>query len=124
MTLERIARRYGADLEKMMARHLGLRRGALQRRAKRAGRRLPSPVQADISLIAQAPYLLRHPKLRHRVDQAALDASYRRARGALQRIDRGYELRGWWLSWAGSLVVGLMLLGAGLLAVLAARGAL
>lgn len=122
MTLEKTARRYGADLEKMMARHLGLRRGTLQRRADRAGRRLSSSVQADIALIAEAPHLLRHPKLRRRVDSAALHAAYGRARGALQRIDRGYELRGWWLSWAGSMVTGVALLVVGALLFFAAKG--
>lgn len=122
MSHEKTAQRYCADLKKMMACHLGVRRGSLQRRAERAGRRLPGAVRADIALIAHAPHLLRHPKLRHRVDQAALDAAYRRARSALQRIDRGYQLRGWWLSWAGSVVIGLMLLGA--LAFLLTRGLL
>lgn len=122
MTLEKIALRYGADLEKMMARHLGLRHGSLQRRADRAGRRLSSSVQADISLIAQAPHFLRHPKLRCRVNPGSLHAAYVRTRGTLQGIDRGYELRGWWLNWAGSVVIGVVLLMAVILLLLAGNG--
>ncbi|MDQ2089996.1 hypothetical protein [Marimonas arenosa] len=76
-----------SDLEARLDSKLGLRRGALPVRMRKAGRRLPRWVHRDAQVIGAALDLSAHPKLRRRVDQARVRAAHRRIADHIDQID-------------------------------------
>ncbi|HAV07737.1 MAG TPA: hypothetical protein DEF12_12645 [Rhodobacteraceae bacterium] len=109
-------------LEEMLAEKLGLAKGPLHIRARRAGRRLPAGVRAGITRIAAAQEMVRHPKLVARVDLAGLEKDYRAAMTFLAAIDPADRRKGFWLGLAGGLVFNLLAFGALVLIILRLRG--
>ncbi|MEZ5714113.1 MAG: hypothetical protein R3D85_02395 [Paracoccaceae bacterium] len=111
-----------ADLEQRLGDKLGLRRGSLSARARKAGRRLPRAVRRDAELIGQAGLLAAHPKLRKRVDAPAVAAAHRRVAEHLDGIDRGERRMNLLLGLLAGLVANLILLALLTVAVLKWRG--
>lgn len=110
------------DLEQRLGDKLGLRRGPLPVRLRKAGRRLPRAVRRDAEMIGQAGALAVHPKLRKRVDRAAVVAAHRRVSEHLDSVDPGQRRVNFLLGILAGLVANLLLLAALTAIVLKWRG--
>jgi len=75
------------DLEARLGEKLGLKRGPLEKRVRKAGRRLPRRVHRDAGVIGKAMQLADHPKLRRRVDRKQVDNAHQRIVEHLGKID-------------------------------------
>jgi hypothetical protein len=111
-----------ADLQGLLAEKLGLRKGGFDARMRRAGRRLPRRIHRDARVIGKAMELGAHPKLRRRIDTAAVAAAHRRMRLHLKAIDPRDRRRGFMLGMLGGLAFNLLAAGALLVALLNWRG--
>jgi hypothetical protein len=114
--------RKSAHLNALLEQKLGLRKGALARRADRAGRRLPAWVRRNLHQIDQAQRMADHPRLARMLDTAALNKAYLAAVEHLNSIDPKERRKDRLLSMASSLAFNLLLLAALLLAVLRWQG--
>ncbi len=59
--------------------NLGLGRGDLALRAKRARGRLPRAIKRDLATVAEAEHLSQHPRIAPQIDRAAVTQAYARA---------------------------------------------
>lgn len=103
---------------------LGVSGRDLGTRLARAGRLLPRALRRDSRQIAQAGRMIGHPKLARLVDTARTDQAFARLGAHLKGIDPAERRRQALLSRLAVVVFNLMVLGAGLLALLAWRGLL
>lgn len=101
---------------------LSLRRGTLQTRLNRAGRRLPARIRAQAQLVAEAETLADHPKLALRIDQVRVARAHAEVRAHLRSIDPADRRRGAILGLLGGLAFNLLLLAGLTLAFLRWRG--
>ena len=111
-----------SDLQTRLAQKLGLRRGPLDKRLAKAGRRLPRRVHRDAAVIKEAAELMDHPKLRRRVDQASIQAAHDRIADHLDRIDPKERRVRFWLGVLGSLAFNVLAVATLLIVVLKWRG--
>ncbi|MDG1129067.1 MAG: hypothetical protein P8N68_08185 [Paracoccaceae bacterium] len=101
---------------------LSLRRGTLQTRLNRAGRRLPARIRAQAQLVAEAETLADHPKLALRIDHVRVARAHAEVRAHLRSIDPADRRRGAILGLLGGLAFNLLLLAGLTLAFLRWRG--
>ena len=99
-----------AQLDTLLGKKLGLRRGPLERRAARAGRSLPRAVRRDIAYLGQAGRLAGHPLLSARFDPDAVAAAHARAVATLDGIDVADRRKGALLSFLAVVSVNLFVL--------------
>lgn len=99
-----------AQIDTLMSKKLGLRRGPLDLRADRAGRRLPAAIRRDIAFLGQAGRLAGHPVLSARIDPAEVAAAHARAVAQLDAIDVADRRKGALLSVLAVLSVNLFVL--------------
>ena len=111
-----------SDLQTRLGQKLGLRRGSLERRMAKAGRRLPRRVHRDAALIGKAGELADHPKLRRRVDRAGVQAAHDRIAEHLDKIDPRERRIRFWLGVLGGLAFNVLAVAALLIVVLKWRG--
>lgn len=95
-------------LRTLLAKRLGLKRGSLTRRVSKAGRRLPSGVLRDISIVAEAEKMARNPRLAKRLDSNATKSAFDRASAHLKAIDVADRRKGLALSVMGSMAFNLL----------------
>lgn len=107
-----------AHLEEMMAEKLGQKRGGLLQRSRRAGRMLPRRLRRDAEAIGQAQAMAAHPKLRRRIDAAAVSGADERLRAHLKEIDPADRRKGVWLGILAGFGFNMLVLGSIILAVL------
>jgi len=87
--LERDLPETNAALAALMRARLGIRRGAtLEEKLRHAGRLLPRAERRAGRLLAEAERSWPNPRLRRRLDPAALAAAEARLRGWLETVDR------------------------------------
>ena len=110
------------DLCALLDEKLSLRRGPLQTRLNRAGRRLPARIRAQAQLIAEAETLATHPKLSLRIDRDRVARAHAEVRAHLRAIDAADRRRGAVLGLLGGLAFNMLLLAALTLAFLRWRG--
>ncbi|WGW05592.1 hypothetical protein [Tropicibacter oceani] len=79
MQIQRLLARQVARLEQLLSRELGLKRGGLALRARRARGRLPRAVRRDLQEVAQAAHLSGHPRIAPTIDAARVDGACARA---------------------------------------------
>ncbi|MCR9109902.1 hypothetical protein [Marivita sp. XM-24bin2] len=109
-------------LRALMAKRLGLKRGSLTRRVSKAGRRLPSGVLRDISIVAEAEKMARNPRLAKRLDANATKSAFDRASTHLKAIDVADRRKGLALTVMGSMAFNLLAAVTLLIVVLRWRG--
>ena len=110
------------DLCALLDEKLSLRRGPLQTRLGRAGRRLPARIRAQAQLVAEAEMLAAHPKLCLRIDRDRVTRAHAEVRAHLRSIDPADRRRGAILGLLGGLAFNLLLLAGLTLAFLRWRG--
>lgn len=111
-----------AHLNTLLDEKLGLRKGSLGQRLRRAGRRLPAATRDDLRALAEAETLAGHPRLSQRLDPAGLERAYRDAAAYLQALDPAAARKTALLRLAGVIAGNLLLVAALLVAVLVWRG--
>lgn len=99
-----------AKLSLALDEKLGLRRGSLARRVRKAGRRLPKRVRQQILQLAEAQKIAGNQHLARRLDGDALRAAQAEAMAHLASIDPRDRRIGAILGIAGGLVFNLILL--------------
>ena len=105
-------------LAQLLGDRLGVRGRDLQMRLRRAGRALPRTVRRDLAALAEAARLERHPRLARMLDHDGLDAAYRAALRHLEGIDRRRRRFDRLIGILASNAFNLLVIGAGLLAVM------
>lgn len=100
------------DLNTRLGEKFGLKRGSLEQRMKKAGRRLPGRVHRDAAVIGAASALAAHPKLRKRVDQAGAAAAHRRIAQHLETVNPKERRTTFLLGMLAGLAFNLLLLAA------------
>lgn len=112
-----------ADLAELMRDRLGIRRGTtLEAKLRHAGRLLPRAERAAGRRLVAAERLWPNPRLRRRIDIAAIEADTARLRTFLERIDPADRRRGLILGILATLAFNFLLLAAAAIAYLAWSG--
>ncbi|MDU8929889.1 hypothetical protein RXV86_21085 [Alisedimentitalea sp. MJ-SS2] len=111
-----------SDLKTRLDQKLGLKRGSLEKRMKKAGRRLPRRVHRDAAAIGEAAALAEHPKLRRRVDAAGIKAAHHRISEHLSRIDPREQRIRFWLGVLAGLAFNVLAVATLVIVVLKWRG--
>ena len=115
--LERDLTETNAALAALMRERLGIRRGAtLEAKLRHAGRLLPRAERRAGRTLVEAERLWANPRLRRRVDPAALAAAEARLRGFLERIDPADRRKGVILGILATIAFNLLLIAAALIA--------
>lgn len=111
--LERDLTETNAALAALMREKLGIRRGAtLAAKLRVAGRLLPKAERKAGRTLVEAERLWANPRLRRRLDPAALAAAEARLRGFLDRIDPADRRKGMILGILASLAFNFLLIAA------------
>lgn len=111
--LERDLTETNAALAALMREKLGIRRGAtLEAKLRVAGRLLPKAERKAGRTLVEAERLWANPRLRRRLDPAALAAAEARLRGFLDRIDPADRRKGVILGILASLAFNFLLIAA------------
>ncbi|MEE4117875.1 MAG: hypothetical protein V2I65_02555 [Paracoccaceae bacterium] len=111
--LERDLTETNAALAALMREKLGIRRGStLAAKLRIAGRLLPKAERKAGRTLVEAERLWANPKLRRRLDPAALAAAEARLRGFLDRIDPADRRKGMILGILASLAFNFLLIAA------------
>lgn len=114
--------RLAADIDTRLEKRFGQRRGARLRRLRRATGGVPRRIARDAALIGEAQTLDAHPKLRKRVDRAAVAAAHDRILHHLDQTDPSEQRKGFWLGVLGSLAFNILAIVALVIVVLKWRG--
>ncbi len=103
----------------LLRKKLGVRDATLAASVKRAKRRLPRRVYKQALVLAEAEKLMDHPKLRLIVDSPKLHQASDEVQAHLNAINLADRRLGWFLSFLGSVALGILTLA--LLAVVVLR---
>ena len=115
--LERDLSETNAALAALMRARLGIRRGAtLEEKLRHAGRLLPRAERRAGRLLVEAERIWPNPRLRRRLDPAALAAAEARLRGWLEAVDRAERRRAVVMGVLATIVVDALLVVGGVLA--------
>ncbi|WP_146188633.1 hypothetical protein [Pseudoprimorskyibacter insulae] len=111
-----------AKLNTLLEKKFGARRGTLERRVRKAGRRLPASVRRDLAEVAKTAKLAENPKLARQIDPAKMTAAYDRALKHLNAIDVADRRKGAILGALGVTSFNLIVVFAVLIVLLIWRG--
>lgn len=111
-----------ARLETLFDERLGVRRGPFSLRAERVRRTLPRAVRGDLAQVAAALQIAGNPRLARQVEVERVTRAADRVEAHLRTIDPKERRRGRILGTLGVLMFNLLLLVAGVVAVLIWRG--
>lgn len=118
VAIQQMADRVAALMEERM----GIRGTGLSAKVRKAGRSLPRKIRAAATDLAEAAERAQNPKLLVQVDQAKVAADYDLCVRHLMTVRRGGVIAGLLANVAGTLLVGLVLLGAVIFVVQRMRG--
>lgn len=118
VAIQQMADRVAALMEERM----GIRGADLAAKVRKAGRSLPRKIRAAATDLADAAERSQNPKLLVQIDQAKVAADYDLCVRHLMTVRRGGVIAGLLTNVAGTLLVGLMLLGAVIFLVQRMRG--
>lgn len=99
-----------ASLSQLVTEKFGPPGPDLVRQARKLGRRVPKGIRADLALVGEAATLARHPRLSRLHQPQSVAAAAARATAHLETIDEADRRKGAVLSWAGDIVINLLLL--------------
>lgn len=88
---------------------LGVKSRDLSQAMRRAGRRLPRGVRAQVAVLTQAEARAGHPKLARQLDAAAVQAAFGDVTAHLHSIDAADARKGRILGLAGAVAFNLLL---------------
>ncbi|UWR04146.1 hypothetical protein K3740_05485 [Ruegeria conchae] len=106
----------------LLRKKLGVRDKTLTASVRRARRRLPRKVYKQALVLAQAEKMAVHPKLRLLLDTPKLEQASEDVQSHLNAINLADRRWGWFLSFLGSLALGLLVLTAVSIFILRSRG--
>ncbi len=106
----------------LLRKKLGVKDKTLIASVRRAKRRLPRNVYKQAMVLAQAEPMAEHPKLRLVLDGPKLEKASDEVQSHLNAINLADRRLGWFLSFLGSVVLGLIALAAVTMIVLRWRG--
>ncbi len=118
IAIDQIANNVSVALE----RYLGVKGRSLLLQLRRAGRRLPADIRADIELIVEAQAFYLSPKMIHRINLPRLEAAERRVLAYLRHLDPVTARRSMMLAMVMSIAVNVLLVSGVLLAILIWQG--
>lgn len=107
-----------------MEERLDIRGEGLAAKYRRSGRRVPAWVKREIAPLIEALDLAEHPKLLPRVDMERIEAGATKAETWLKSVDPWDRRKGIVLHWLAGNAMMLILVGVGVVAVMAWRGLL
>ncbi|WP_299945477.1 hypothetical protein [uncultured Ruegeria sp.] len=106
----------------LLRKKLGVKDKTLIDSVRRAKRRLPRKVYKQAMVLAQAEKMAEHPKLRMVLDMPKLEKASGEVQSHLNAINLADRRWGWFLSFLGSLALGLIVLAALSIVILRWRG--
>lgn len=107
---------------RLLRKKLGVKDKTLIASVKRAKRRLPRKVYKQAMVLARAEQMAEHPKLRMVLDMPKLEKASDEVQTHLNGINLADRRLGWFLSFLGSLALGLIALAALAVVLLRWRG--
>ncbi|MFP1643950.1 hypothetical protein [Pontitalea aquivivens] len=107
---------------RLMEQRLGARGDGLQARLRARSRALPRKVRRAVAVLAEAEALAAAPKIARQLDPGQVRKAHDIAVHHLQPLGAGARLRATVLGIAASVVLALLVTGAGVLAVMVWRG--
>ncbi|WP_419740048.1 hypothetical protein [Ruegeria sp.] len=111
-----------AQTIQLLRKKLGVKDKTLIASVRRAKRRLPRKVYKQAMVLAQAEPMAEHPKLRLVLDGPKLEKASDEVQSHLNAINLADRRLGWFLSFLGSVALGLIALAAVAMIVLRWRG--
>ncbi len=111
-----------AQTIQLLRKKLGVKDKTLIASVRRAKRRLPRKVYKQAMVLAQAEPMAEHPKLRLVLDGPKLEKASDEVQNHLNAINLADRRLGWFLSFLGSVGLGLIALAAVTMIVLRWRG--
>lgn len=111
-----------AETIRLLRKKLGVKDKTLIASVRRAKRRLPRKVYKQALILARAEQMAEHPKLRMVLDMPKLEKASEDVQSHLNAINLADRRWGWFLSFLGSLALGLIALTALAIIVLRWRG--
>ncbi|MBI1415716.1 MAG: hypothetical protein GC146_00705 [Limimaricola sp.] len=106
------------EIRRLIAKKLGVRGRSLAQQLRRAGRRLPRNLRRGGEYLVQAKVLVNNPRLARQLDHARAQRAARDLIAHLRQIDPKARRAARLYGIATGVVFNLMLLGAGVLALL------
>ncbi|EEE37459.1 hypothetical protein RKLH11_1295 [Rhodobacteraceae bacterium KLH11] len=106
----------------LLRKKLGVRDKTLTASVRRAKRRLPRKIYKQAMVLANAEQMAVHPKLRLVLDTPRLEQASEDVQKHLNAINLADRRWGWFLSFLGSVALGVLALSAAVIAVLRWRG--
>ncbi len=107
-----------AETIQLLRKKLGVKDKTLIASVRRAKRRLPRKVYKQALVLAQAEQMAVHPKLRLVLDTPKLEQASEDVQSHLIAINLADRRWGWFLSFLGSLALGLLALMAAVITIL------
>lgn len=98
------------EISKLMAEKLRVRGRTLDAQLRKAGRRLPKRLRADVRNLLHAQEVINHPKLARLIDIEAVSEGSGRVIGHLQTLDPWERFKDRWLGILGAISAGMILL--------------
>ncbi|RWR28877.1 hypothetical protein D2T31_12255 [Sinirhodobacter populi] len=111
-----------AQVFRLMGERLGAHGATLADRLASRGGSLPAKVRRAVEALAQAEQMAASPKLARQLDPAEIARAHRTCVKYLKRLGAGERRRSLALNVAATLVLGLVILAAGIITVLRLRG--
>ncbi|WP_166417584.1 hypothetical protein [Cochlodiniinecator piscidefendens] len=111
-----------AEIFELMGEKLSVRGGNLAERVRKAGRMLPRHVRREVGYLIEAIELSEHPKFASRVDERRVKSAHRVCLHHLKSVNVADRRIGTVLTILGGTALAIILVGAGLIAVLTIRG--
>ncbi|SDW61781.1 hypothetical protein SAMN05444358_1011315 [Ruegeria halocynthiae] len=106
----------------LLRKKLGVRDKSLTASVRRARRRLPRKIYKQAMVLAQAEQMADHPRLRFVLDTPKLEQASDDVQSHLNAINLADRRWGWFLSFLGSIALGLLVLSAVAVIILRWRG--
>ncbi|KIC43202.1 hypothetical protein RA27_07825 [Ruegeria sp. ANG-R] len=106
----------------LLRKKLGVRDKTLTASVRRAKRRLPRKIYKQAMVLAQAEQMAVHPRLRLVLDTPKLEQASDDVQNHLSAINLADRRWGWFLSFLGSVALGLLVLTAVSIFILRSRG--
>jgi hypothetical protein len=98
-----------AELDAMVSDKFNAKKGTLAQKIRRAGRRMPRGIAADVAYLEETEIRTAHPRRRGQVDRKRVDAILQNQRKAFDRVDVARDKSRERINWLGVLVMNLMM---------------
>lgn len=100
-----------AEIDAMVSDKFNTKKGSLAQKLRRAGRRLPRGVAADVAYLEETQKRIAHPRRRGQVDRKRINTIVQNQRKAFDRVDVARDKSRERINWLGVLVMNLVMFG-------------